>query len=403
MNTLRGVSTFLLALCTTPGCMGLTSDGSLTPVAGTAVAAAGAPTGASAVSALQAFQNTFYGFARANCAQCHGLTQAPLFAVSDATAAYGAAAVPAYIDFSAPAQSVFVVNAGNGHCGLPACTGSTQSAAALAAVNAWATAELAAQQSPSQAPGPTPTPSTSAIQYTTAPMALPSPLPGAGNAYGIMRWNLSGLTPAATAATGAIFEVGVQLLTAQTYIVANPKLAVPSTSAPLAIKGVHVLLNGVEQPLAMEWASVNQVVPTSVIPTPLPKTTLTTATLLSSDVMPLAVGTLGTDKISIGFESFVANPACKNLNGQNGFVSNVLPQMQSLCFSCHLSGPNAAAYAAFPMTNPQNTAAQASLCAATLQYIDLSDPQQSQIITMPASLNNPAFNATPFIDWIETE
>ena len=42
----------------------------------------------SGVSAFQVFSTSFYPFAVTNCAQCHGVSQVPLFALSDASAAY---------------------------------------------------------------------------------------------------------------------------------------------------------------------------------------------------------------------------------------------------------------------------------------------------------------------------
>jgi hypothetical protein len=102
-------------------------------------------------SGLDAFQSSFYAFARASCAQCHSdktaggaPSQSPLFAESDVNLAYINA--KPFADFTNPSDSLLVQYAGNNHCGLSNCT--SGSAAALAALVVWARAEAGATPPP---------------------------------------------------------------------------------------------------------------------------------------------------------------------------------------------------------------------------------------------------------------
>jgi len=377
---------------------------------------AGSGTGGSGTP-LQAFQTGFYAFATKNCAQCHGSSQAPLFAVSDVNAAYTAAAT--VVDFSDPAGSEVAAYAGNGHCGVSNCNGQTQTVVPL--LESWATAEANSQTTGTGdgtgtgGGGGTTTgagaglvaPSAAIAYYTTA-VTMPTPLPSAGaKTLALMRWPLSNMSPANNLTNGGYFELQIEYLTSTTYRIVSPKLALLNATA---ITGVHVMIkpagtsgNGQESPLAMDWASlqVNQVATT--IPNPLPTTTFN-VTALTTDAMELPVLSTS-DALVIGFEALtpgIINSSCQNLSGTNGFVSNVLPQMQSICFNCHLSG--GAGYSEFPMVNNNN----AQLCATTLQHVDLASPSSSDIVMRPQGFDGHAnftgtFNPTPFIEWIETE
>ena len=137
---------------------------------------------------VQAFQSSFYAFAQTNCAQCHGVSQSPLFAVSNVTTAYNNAL--SYVDFSNPANSLLVTYAGNGHCGVNNCA--NNSSAALAAVNIWAAAVNTAGIFELPAPSNSPTGGGNTSGSTAArlrlrrlsgrrtPMPIPSSIPSAG-------------------------------------------------------------------------------------------------------------------------------------------------------------------------------------------------------------------------------
>jgi hypothetical protein len=215
------------------------------------------------------------------------------------------------------------------------------------------------------------------------------------------------MSPQNSLTNGGYFELQIQYLTPTMYRITSPKLAVTNATV---VSGVHVMLAnasipapGMEYPLAMDWSSIAVNQPATTIPNPLPKTSLN-VTALTTDDMELPVLSTN-DQLVIGFDQLTqgsATSTCQNLSGTNGFVSNVLPQMQSICFSCHLSG--GAGYSEFPMVNNNN----AALCATTLLHINTANPDASLIVVNPQGNNGHpdvggGFNPTPFIEWIETE
>jgi hypothetical protein len=360
--------------------------------------------GGSGGSAIAVFTSGFYAFAVKNCAQCHGSTQTPLFAVSNVNTAYAAAET--VVNFSNPASSVLAVYAGNGHCGISNCNGQTSTVIPL--LESWATAEAnTSAPTTGSSAGAGLVPPSAGIAYFSTAVTIPANIPGPGNTFSIMRWPLSQLTPASAQVTGGYFEMQIQLLTPTTYRITMPKLAAANATI---VTSVHVMIkpagtpgNGQEDPLAMDWATINQNVAGFTIPNPLPTTSLN-VTALTPDAMELPVLS-ASDQLVIGFDALgigTNETACSNLSGTNGFVSNVLPQMTSICFSCHLAG--GAGNGAFPMVNNNNTA----LCATTLGYINVNNPSGSMIVVNPQGNNGhpnvgTGFNPAPFIEWIETE
>src|SRR5665213_2393763 len=64
-------------------------------------------------SGMAAFQSGFYAFTQTqNCAQCHGVSQVPLFAVSNVASAYSA--FTSLVDPNNPTGSVIITYSGNG-------------------------------------------------------------------------------------------------------------------------------------------------------------------------------------------------------------------------------------------------------------------------------------------------
>jgi hypothetical protein len=370
---------------------------------GATVATYQTSTGGSGGSGLAVFTSGFYAFAVKNCVQCHGSTQTPLFAVADVTTAYNAA--KGVVDFSNPASSPLAIYAGNGHCGISNCNGQTSTVIPL--LESWAAAEANPTGTSGSSPGAGLVPPSAGIMYYSTAVTIPANIPGPGNTFSIMRWPLSALNPASSQVAGGYFEMQIQLLTPQTYRITMPKLAVANATI---VTSVHVMIApagtpgvGQESPLAMDWATINQNVPAFTIPNPLPAASFN-VTALTGDSMVLPVLS-ASDQLVIGFDAFgigANETTCSNLSGTNGFVSNVLPQMTSICFSCHLAG--GAGNGAFPMVNNNN----AALCATTLGYINLNDPSGSMIVVNPQGNNGhpnvgTGFIPEPFIEWIETE
>ncbi|MBS1964058.1 MAG: hypothetical protein JST04_17730 [Bdellovibrionales bacterium] len=198
-----------------------------------------------ATTGIGAFTDTFYKFARANCAECHGASNTPLFAVDNVTSAYGVAKNNTYANFSNPSMSEFVSYAGNNHCGKAGCSG--HSSEAEAAITAWAAVENAVAQNGGgnnggdnggvigggpQGGGA----NTGALVTTT--LNLPANLSTNLTTYTAMRWSLDNLTPASALVKGAYFELEVQKFSATTYRVRYPKIV--GLSGAVRITGIHV-------------------------------------------------------------------------------------------------------------------------------------------------------------------
>lgn len=133
------LSTSLALILLLSGCNSLDKD----PNAPVAVTSSNV-TGVNAAG-FSAYKSSFYVFALANCSGCHGISQNPLFAVSDPTSAYITTLTAGIVDFNNPSASTIVKQADNGHCNLPFCSG--KGSAAEAALTPWATAELASPSS----------------------------------------------------------------------------------------------------------------------------------------------------------------------------------------------------------------------------------------------------------------
>lgn len=199
-----------------------------------------------ATTGIGAFQDTFYKFARANCAECHGASNTPLFAVDNVTSAYGVAKNNTYANFANPGMSEFVTYAGNNHCGKAGCSG--HSSDAEAAITAWAAVENAVAQNGGGnngggnnggvvvGGGPAGGGANAGSLVTTT-LNLPATLP-TGTTYVAMRWNLANLSPASALVSSAYFELEVQKLSATTYRVRYPKIV--GLTAPVRITGIHV-------------------------------------------------------------------------------------------------------------------------------------------------------------------
>lgn len=303
------------------GCMGLSSsDSAQAPsLQGGAIGGGGSTASFANVSgsALQAFQKGLYSFALSNCVQCHGLTQIPLFAASNVNEAYFAIAKPDYVNFQNPSASLIVAYAGNGHCGINNCMGSSQSAAVQNFIQAWEAALVAA---PSSAPGAGGTGSgssaafvlpSSAISYETAAMNLPVPLPlpTTATSFALLRWNLGEtdqLSPANAAVGNSIFEVEVQQFTPTVYRFMNPRFA-NATGSPITVSGLHLLVNGEEFPLAVDWVTAVNASVNPNMPNPVPSGPMTSVTPLTTDAMDVEVSLApNVDVIQFGFETLGA-------------------------------------------------------------------------------------------------
>jgi mono/diheme cytochrome c family protein len=295
-----------------------------------------------ATTGIGAFSDTFYSFARANCASCHGVSQAPLFAVSDVNAAYAVAKNAAYVNFSSPSESKLAGHSGDGHCGLPGCQSNADVATDM--ISAWAAVELAGNGDGGTGSGPVigggpVTGGANSSAFISQSLAIPANLP-TGTSYVPMRWQLSQLTPASALVSGAVFELEVQKLSDTTYRVRNPKIA--GLQAPVRVSGIHVFVKpstdagiGVEDLGAgSAWESDIVVVPATNLPGTFPTGPLSTSTYVPLDPFSMVIGIRSNqDSFTVSFDyldsAATLTPTFASID------SNIL---STKCVSCHNTG-----------------------------------------------------------------
>ena len=256
---------------------------------------------------LAAFRTGLYTFASpsTSCGMCHASVQAPFFASPDVQAAYTAA--KPLVDFTNPANSVFIVYAGNNHCGSATMCGPNSGSPAIVqqGLVQWANAET----SPGSDAGPPP----AALAYLTASMAIPpiSTLPTlTAGKTAVLRFALSNLEPEVAALDKAILELEIVAPNPTEYRFTNPKIG--GSTAVVQLTGLHVLVkpSAVAGPGSEDanqgdtWNTISASIPVSTLPNPLPTTPLSITPL---DTRAIAVGAYSNtgdlnDTITVGFD-----------------------------------------------------------------------------------------------------
>ena len=196
---------------------------------------------------IDSFEKGFWSFARKQgCVKCHGDIVHPMFASSDLQKAYQEAkgfrigsTTERLIEFDEPTAAVFIVYAGNAHCGDTPCSDPGVRPEVTAALEAWALAETtqsSSAQTPPAGGGSTPV---SLANYYTESLALPATIPAATSANpAVLRFPLKNLKPDLAALKDAILEIEIQMINPTTYRVLKPKVA--GNSAPVTFEGIHV-------------------------------------------------------------------------------------------------------------------------------------------------------------------
>lgn len=123
----------------------------------------------SAADRLAGFQATVYPYVTNNCRSCHGTTQSPKFAQSDASAAMDIVLSFPLVSFSDVSSSTIVHKVSDGHCGSQ-CSGDSNAQTMIDLINAWKAAFS------STGPGSLPGETTTAVVYTDA-LPVPAPNP----------------------------------------------------------------------------------------------------------------------------------------------------------------------------------------------------------------------------------
>ena len=263
--------------------------------------------GPQSTSGLVAFRSGLYAFASpsTSCGMCHASVQAPFFASPDVQAAYTAA--KPLVDFANPTSSVFIVYAGNNHCGVATMCGPSSGSPAIVRQNVvqWAYAETP--------PGPGGGPPPPALAYLTASMAIPpiSMLPTlTAGKTAVLRFALSNLKPGVAPLAKAILELEIVAPNPTEYRFTNPKIG--GSTAVVQLTGLHVLVKpstvagaGSEDANQGDtWDAISASIPISTLPNPLPTTPLSMTPL---DTRAIAVGAYSStgdlnDTITVGFD-----------------------------------------------------------------------------------------------------
>jgi hypothetical protein len=263
---------------------------------------------APAALGLAAFRSGFYAFASpsSSCGLCHASVQVPLFASPDINVAY-AAAKP-LVDFAQPANSLFIVYAGNDHCGVASVCGAGAGNAAIVQGDLvqWANAEVLA--------GSGGGPPAAAQAFLTASVSIPSistlPTLMTGKPA-LLRFALSDLHPAVASLGNAVLELEILAPNTTEYRFSNPKIA--GGTAVVQLTGLHVFVkpSSVAGPGSEDtsqgdtWDGITVSIPASSLPNPLPTTPLAVAPL---DTRAIAVGAYTSsgvlnDTITVGFDA----------------------------------------------------------------------------------------------------
>jgi hypothetical protein len=255
---------------------------------------------------LQSFQTTVYAFGHIQgCAKCHSYNVNPQWANNDLLSAYSVARP--LLNVTDPNNSIFATYVANNHCSDPICADPANIPIMQDYLAQWANVEQ------SQTAGGLPSTVGLALgspPYVTATMPIPTPLPviTSGTAPAIVRFNLSALSPAVAALSGAILEISIQAYhsSSTTYKVFNPRLVGAATAVTLS--NIHVYVRpasgsglGTEDVnQGLNWAGLTVTPAVIAAPSPLPAGPMTTVAPMTATSVGIGIQS-GADVITIGF------------------------------------------------------------------------------------------------------
>jgi hypothetical protein len=239
---------------------------------------------------------------------CHASVQAPFFASPNVQTAYTAAKT--LVDFHNPTSSLFIVYAGNNHCGVASMCGPSSGSPAIVQqdIVQWAKAETSSSSSSDAGSPP------AGLGYLTASMTIPPiatlPTLTAGKTA-VLRFALANLSPGMAPLANAILELEIVAANPTEYRFTNPKIG--GSTAVVQLTGLHVLVkpSAVAGPGSEDanqgdtWDGISVSIPVSTLPSPLPTTPLTMTPL---DTRAIAVGAYSStgdlnDTITVGFDA----------------------------------------------------------------------------------------------------
>ena len=237
---------------------------------------------------ILAYRTTFYAFAKSQgCVKCHESSISPHFASLDINEAYLAArgfrngsTTIKLIDFDLPVASTFVDYAGNSHCSDTPCSDPDIRPLVQDALEMWAASEIAVGHGGSAIPQKVP-------RFFTASLKVPATIPTIfTNVPAVLRFPLSDLKPKVPALEGAILEIEIQMVNANSYRLSKPKIA--GNAISVAFKELSVFIKATDDPLtngredisqALNWHAVDATAAVFALPATLPAAPLTAVPL----------------------------------------------------------------------------------------------------------------------------
>lgn len=319
---------------------------------------------------LEAFRQTVHPFVRQHCTRCHSADpaspdQGPPFAVVDAAQGYGD--LLKRVNFADIPRSRLVTKGGNYHCkteyGFDCGVKSVEQV--IPVVRAWW--DQGQQSCPDSG------------KLFSPALAVPADLPPRGERFARMRFRLDTI---GANFTGAELQFEIQKFAEPTsdrpgaYRIRRPRLVSPRRH--LRVSAIRVLINGMWDPLADRYVSVDRTVG---------KQAMSAGGLYGEQFPTLAADSLiilqdkaQGDTISVSFEQLEVMsdpPACAELPV---FRSQVLPVMQArACLHCH--GPSGVDPRAKAVLDLSGSAE--AVCASALERSDLNLPTASPWVAYP--------------------
>jgi len=322
---------------------------------------------------MKSFQQTAHPFLIKNCGECHGVRQAPLFAVKDLEKAYPVAR--RLTNFFVPADSKLVERSKNGHCGLDNCMADGTEITAL--ITEWAKAEGDLPEN----------------RVRTKELVIPELKPGP---FVKLTFDLSQVQPPQVGLQNATVELEVAAYSTDSLIIRRPRIRAGQMA--IYVRDLEFELNN-KRLASVRFKTLDQMVAISNDAPALSSEKVLIEMPQAGSTLRLSFGTL------YGTQSTVA---CKK---PVIFQSQVVPIMQLRnCFYCHGGGPNQSA-GTRPALDMWDMRKTEDLCKGAVQRINYANPLRSPLIWFAVGNEDTHPKSIPFIDevvpdwtgWIEAE
>jgi hypothetical protein len=308
---------------------------------------------------FQAFQATVFAKIRKDCAKCHdgSVKIAPPFATPDAFTSYQM--VSSYMNFTTLEESLLVVRAGNGHCGLDNCRPPSNQEMLEMANGWWDGGEAKCERNG---------------RYFSEEVMLPNNLPTPEQGFMTLSFDLGKIKPELT---GYTMQVDAQdylpktEVTRGAYRFRSPRVI--GGTGSVEVKDLKVLLNGKYDVIYNQYTGIQRVIPFFDVGG-MPRTPV-----LSGESIIMLKDSLPVTKVSISFVDINPSssaPVCLN---QDMFEKTLKPVMQtSNCASCHNSAATTVGEKILDLK-----ASTESVCKVSSALVDPSFWQISPLYSIP--------------------